>query len=485
MSSVLKGGRLRATRKDVVNFISSFEDDKRIANAIILVNEAHVIALTKSGAIERSTARRILRALKQLESKKLSNKGFEDFHVLIEENVTKRSGREIGGYLHLGKSRNDQVATAIRMTLREAILELSSRLLELEAELVRSAGKHTESVFPGYTHLQPAQPISFAHYLLANGDSLLRDNERLIEAYRRVNRSAMGAAAIAGTSIHLDRDLIARLLGFDGTVEISLDAVGSRDFVVETLSVCTLIALDLSRIAQDFIFYSSAEVSLIALPDEFTSTSSIMPQKKNPDPLELVRAKCAKVIGNLSTSAITLHGLPSGYNLDFQEITPLLWQSIDELNSCLQIVTALVPKVDVDKTISKRQYLQYTAATEVANVLVREEKIPFRTAHHAVGSAVRTALQQSKSLQDLTRADWERVVGKKIRGSTFDAVLRTLDLKRHLDYYRTKGSPNPKEMLRNVYRRNHECQRLLRTNEKLRRSLQKSAEGLRTIRDGT
>jgi argininosuccinate lyase len=291
----------------------------------------------------------------------------------------------------------------------------------------------------------------------------------------------MGAAALAGTSFPLDRTLIARLLGFDGLVEVSLDAVGSRDFALEVLCVCSLIASDLSRIAQDFIFYSSVEASLITLPDEFASTSSIMPQKKNPDPLELVRAKCAKIIGILGSGATTLHGLPSGYNLDFQEITPLLWQAIGELKSCLQIMTALVPGIRVDSAIAQRRYLEFTAATELANVLVREEKLPFRLAHRAVGSAVREALQQSKTLKDLRQEDWEKSLNRKINRRTFSLMARTLDLTKHLHVYRTKGSPNPEEMRSTISRRRLEYRALLKTNSRLRQSIQKSFRTLRKI----
>jgi len=253
MSSLLKGGRLRAANKKVTNFISSFDDDRRIARSTILINEAHVIALTKAGAISRHKARKILRALKQLEARRIPKRELEDIHVFIEENVINHAGPGIGGLLNLGKSRNDQVTTAIRITLREEILELSNNVLALANTMLRLAEKHTETVFPGYTHLQPAQPISFAHYLAANVESLLRDSHRITEVYRRINRSPMGAAALAGTSFRLNRKLIAGLLGFNGLIENSLDAVGSRDFVLETLCVCTLIALDISRISQDII----------------------------------------------------------------------------------------------------------------------------------------------------------------------------------------------------------------------------------------
>ncbi len=475
MSSILRGGRLAATRKDVVRFISSLRDDKRIAHETVLVNGAHVIALSKAKAISRSDARKLLRALRPLERRVPLREGVEDIHVLIEEFVTKHAGREVGGQLHLAKSRNDQVATAVRMVLRDELLEVSNQLLLLEEKLLRLAGKHLRSVFPGYTHLQPAQPISFAHYLLAVGDAFLRDNQRVLEAYRRVNMSPLGAGALAGSSFKVDRALEAELLGFDGIIENTLDAVSSRDFALETLSVFSITALNLSRVAQDIIFYSSADVELLAVPDEFTSTSSIMPQKKNPDPLEIIRAESAKVAGNCTTALTMMHGLPSGYNLDFQEITPLLWNSCDTLKSCLKMLARIIPGLKPDTAIAQRDYLQYTAATEIANILVREEKVPFRTAHRAVGHSVRTALEQKKTLSELTQPEWERGLRRRLSRNTLALMAKMLDLRMHIGYYRTRGSPNPKRTAPMIRSRTRRVRLLLQENAlahaKLKRSL--------------
>jgi argininosuccinate lyase len=288
----------------------------------------------------------------------------------------------------------------------------------------------------------------------------------------------MGAAALAGTSFKLDRNSIVSLLGFKELMENSLDAVGSRDFVLEALCICSLIASDLSRIAQDLIFYSSTEVGLVALPDEFTSTSSIMPQKKNPDPLELVRAKCGRIAGNLTGALAILHGLPSGYNLDFQEITPLLWQSIGELKSCLRVVTRLILRIEINKYVTARPYLQFTAATEIANVLVREEGIQFRLAHRVVGSAVRDALQQSKSLKDISKNDWEGYLRRKIKARTIYLIARALDLRKLLLAYQTKGSPNPKEMRNVILRRKKECRSLRKESMRCHKEIHEAVQTL-------
>jgi argininosuccinate lyase len=479
MSSVLKGGRLKGTRRDVVNFISSLESDKRIALSTVLVNEAHVIALVKARAIEKTDARRILRALRSLESYNFPERNAEDIHVVIEDSITKRTSKVVGGLLHLGKSRNDQVVTAIRMTLRNEIILLSDQVLGLESSLLNSAKRHIDTVFPGYTHLQPAQPISFAHYLLANGASLSRNINRLTEAYGRVNRSPMGAAALAGTSFPLNRRLIARLLGFDGLVDVSLDAVGGRDFALEILANCALIASGLSRIATDLIFYSSAEVGLVTIPDEFASTSSIMPQKKNADPLELTRAKCARIAANFNSGLSIMHGLPSGYNLDYQELTPLLWESIDELKACLRILAEIIRGIAVDRKLSSRRYLEFSAATEIANLLVRKEHLPFRTAHHLVGAVARSALIRGITFKDMKRSDWERALGRPISPSTVSSIQEALNLGRHLRMYRTSGSPNPQETKRLIAQELRACERSRTRNARSQARLQRSMQELR------
>jgi argininosuccinate lyase len=452
LSSILRGGRITRTRDDVVRFISSIQDDRRIAHSTVLVNEAHVIALAEAKVIARSDAGKLLSALKRLEKRIRFPQRVEDVHVLIEEYVTRETGPQVGGLLHIGKSRNDQVATAIRMTLREEMLNISDCLLSLERVILQLAGKHLTSLFPGYTHLQPAQPITFAHYLVSMGDSILRDNQRIVQTLSRINESPMGGGALAGTSFKIDRGLEAKLLGFQGLAENSLDAVGSRDFILETLSVLSIIATNLSRLAQDIIYYSCADVGLIEIPDEFTSTSSIMPHKKNPDPIELLRGKCACVVGNYFSAANAMHGLPSGYNLDFQEITPLAWESLDSLESCLEILIQLVPKLKLNSSAIANR-LELTTTTEVANILVRREGLSFRAAHKAVGQAVRTTLAKNVALKDLTSEDWKAAIGKPMNSATMISIGKALDPKQSIFAYKTIGSPNPRRVKQMIRRR--------------------------------
>ncbi len=458
MSSLFTGGRLSRPNLRLVDFTSSLESDARIAKATVQVNEAHVLALEKIGILSRSEAKKTLASLRRLEKGLPPRRGVEDVHLLIEEEVGRQVGTQIGGKLHTGKSRNDQVATAIRMVLREELIGLTDTVLDMEVSLLRMARRNTASLFVGYTHLQPAQPVTFAHYLLAQIDPLLRDVGRLIESLHRINLSPMGAGALAGSSFRLDRDLVARLLGFSGIVENSLDAVGSRDFVLEVLGICSILASDLARICQDLIFYSSADVGLIELPDQFASTSSIMPQKKNPDVLEVIRARCARVAGNFATAVTTLHALPTGYNLDYQELTPLLWNTLDTLKPCLEILGKLVGKLRLSRK-SFEPHIELTAATEVANALVRSSGIPFRQAHKAVGRAVRLALSRNTGLQGITHADWNGII-PNLPSAVLRDIVRATNLDLHIQAYKTKGSPNPKETSQLIRRREDQVQEL-------------------------
>ena len=479
MSNVLRSGRLGRTKDEIVRFISSVEADRRISRETVLVNMAHVMALAKAGAIGNGDAHELLQALAKMEQDPPFRKSVEDVHVLIEEHVTNGVGKDVGGRLHTGKSRNDQVATAIRIALRDELLLLSNDLIEVENRLLIVAERHTKSLFVGYTHLQPAQPVSFGHYLLSVFDALVRDSERILETYRRVNCSPLGSGAIAGSSFRLDRHLTARLLGFDGLVENSMDAIGARDFVLETLNACSLIAADLSRLAQDLIFYSSEDVGRVELPDAFTSTSSIMPQKKNPDSLEIVRARCALVAGNGASALTLMHGLSTGYNLDFQELTPLLWSSLDIVRGCLSVLSGLIPELRVTSSITGRRNLEFTAATELANAITREGKIPYRDAYRMVGQAVGLAHKENRRLKELGADEWRTLLGKSYSDTILREVGKILNLETHLERYKTIGSPNPKITAKMIATRSKQLQLRRYQVDKKRSKLAKSSRLLR------
>jgi argininosuccinate lyase len=479
MSSILKGGRLSANRADVIAFTSSLEADKRIARSTILVNEAHVMALARGKVIDKSDAKKLLRALQSLEHGIRFGKKVEDIHVLIEESVTHIVGDKIGGKLHTAKSRNDQVVTAIRMTMRSVVLELSNMMLSVETRLLLLAQKHIMSVFPGYTHLQPAQPITFSHYLLSVVDSFLRNNERLTQFYARVNKSPMGSGALAGSSFNIDRRYVARLLGFEGLIENSLDAVAGRDFVLEFIGLLSIVALDLSRLAQDLIFYSCADVGLIELPDVFASTSSIMPQKKNPDFLEVIRARMAKVTGNTMAAATLIHALSTGYNLDFQELTPFVWSSADTLASSLKILEELIPKLRLIPDSTEKASFLLTSATEIANILVRDFGFSFRDAHRSVGKAIREAVEKKQALSELGTEDWGSALGITLDDRGLSKIRKATDPVNVVKNYRTLGSPAPEETRRMIGQRTRKLTVLKRENESLRQELQSLEPKLR------
>jgi len=459
LSKLLRDARLGPKKEQVVEFISSIEADQKLFENVVRINKAHVIVMAECRILDQKKAATLLKALGEIDSSRdITGAGTEDAHMYVEESVLEAVGEEVGGDLHIGKSRNDQVSTAIRMTLRENLIQIMSALMDVQEKLLGTAEKHSETLIPGYTHTQPAQPITFAHYLLSVSDALSRDLERLMESYRRVNRSPMGAGALAGTSFPISRERMAELLGFDGIVENSLDAVGSRDFIVEAQAALTLIGLNLSRLVEDLILWSSPHFGIVELPDEFASTSSIMPQKKNPEVPEVIRARVSDVAGNLLATVMTLKSLPSGYNMDFQEITPKLWESIDSLSSSLSMLSSLIPSLTVTKRIPS-ELLDFTTSTELANMLVRKAGVSFRSAHRIVGTIVRDLVEKRLNLSDVT-SDMIRSVSSRIVGSAVtvtEADIRSsVDPKKFVEAHETKGGPCSAEVGRMLKCRSQE-----------------------------
>ena len=448
MSKLLRGGRLSSVREDVAHFTSSMKDDARLAKAVVGINKAHVVMLVEQKIIKKSDGAKLLQTLAKFSSAKLDASN-EDVHMAVEETVLKEAGEEAGGNLHIAKSRNDQVATAIRMELRNELLSLMSAVSHVQDHLVEVAEEHLNTVILEYTHLQPAQPVTFAHYLLSHYAALERDLERLQNVYSRVNLCPLGAGALATTSFPINRDRTAELLGFDGLVENSIDAVGSRDFITETLAVLTLIAVNLSRFAEDLIIWGSPDFGVVEIPDEFASTSSIMPQKKNPEVLEIIRARASHVLGDFVASAAAVKSLPSTYNLDFQEITPKLWASIQNVYASLDMLHKLLPKLKVTADVSNKANAHFVAATELANVLVQKYDVPFRTAHKVVGALVKALIEAKLIFVDATP--------KMLQKAAKDAVgikltVKAEDLKALIDPLalvkacKAKGGPAPTEV---------------------------------------
>jgi len=453
LSDLLRKGRLTSVRDDVVRFTSSIKDDVRIAEAVVKINRAHVTMLVEQGIIGREDGVKVLKALRGVKLRESYDPSLEDIHMYVEEEVFRAVGPEVGGNLHVAKSRNDQVATAIRMELRRGVIEVARALLALQEALVALAEGGVETIVIGHTHIQPAQPVTFGHHLLSYVDALERDMARIREAYSRINRSPMGAGALAGTSFPISRERVAELLGFEGLVENSVDAVGTRDFLVEALWCLSVMAVDIGRIVEDLILWSSYHFGLIELPDDFASTSSIMPQKKNPDILEVIRARMKQVIGSFITSLNTVMSLPSSYNLDFQEITPLLWRSIDQTVECTSLLARLVPHLEVrEETAVRKAAESLSTSTELANLMVRKYHVPFRTAHMIVGAVTRHLVDKEEGrpsalTSELVESTARSVAGLELRMDE-DEIRSSLDPVGFVRAHKTRGGPAPEEVER-------------------------------------
>jgi argininosuccinate lyase len=445
MSKTLRGGRLNSKRDDVAEFTSSIKDDARLSGAVININKAHVIMLMEQKIIQPQDASKLLKALSGKLDLKMDAFS-EDVHMAVEEAVLQQTGSEVGGNMHIGKSRNDQVATAIRMELRKKLLDLMLSVLKMQQSLAETAEKHIEIVILGYTHLQPAQPVTFAHYLLARFDQLERDLQRLQNAYVRVNLCPMGAGALATTSFPINRQRIAELLGFDDVAENSIDAVGSRDFILETLATLTITAIDLSQLAEDLLVWSSFDFAVLELPDDFASTSSMMPQKKNAEVPEVIRARASHVLSDFVAAATAMKAMPSTYNLDFQEVTPKLWEAVENVDRSLNMLAALIPNLKVQSDVSEKALKSFVAATEVANMLVRKYSVPFRSAHKIVGALVKTLIESKRTFKDATPELLQKVardtVGITLSVKAAD-IAESVDLKEIIASYNVTGGPAP------------------------------------------
>jgi len=451
MSELLRKGRLSSARRDVVEFTSSIKADEKILRHVVSINKAHVVMLVEQGVINKDDGSKILDALAKLDKGIEPSPDAEDAHVAVEEQVFEDVGEGVGGNLNLAKSRNDQVTTAIRMNLREEILSLIEAILRVQEALIQKSEEHLGTIIPGYTHLQPAQPVTFAHYLIAHSDAMGRNLERLQEAYRRVDLCPMGAGALATTSFPINRERVADLLGFDRVLENSLDAVTARDFALEVLAILSITGVDVARFVEDLILWSTAEFGLIELPDEFAFTSSIMPQKKNPDVLEVIRARMSLILGDLVASAATLKGLPSAYNLDYQEITPRLWGAINSAKDCLEMLAKIMPDLKVNPGLSDKPAFGFLTSTEFANMLVRNHNVPFRTAHKIVGTVVRVLIEEGKSLSDATPALLAEV-SQKTAGLQLkvkkEEISNAVELQNFVESHKARGGPSKVEVKR-------------------------------------
>ncbi|MBW8078092.1 MAG: argininosuccinate lyase [Gallionella sp.] len=396
----------------VKRYTASIGFDHKLAMFDIQGSLAHAQMLSACGIIAEQDLIDIQRGLAQIKTEILAGEfswslDFEDVHLNIEKRLTALVG-DAGKRLHTGRSRNDQVATDVRLYLRDAIDELMKLIAALQSALLDLAEHHTLTIMPGFTHLQVAQPISFAHHLMAYFEMLKRDAERLRDTRRRVNRLPLGAAALAGTSYPIKREMVAELLGFEGVCENSLDAVSDRDFAIEFTAAGALIMTHLSRFSEELILWMNPRVGFIDIADRFCTGSSIMPQKKNPDVPELVRGKTGRVNGHLVALLTLMKGQPLAYNKDNQEDKEPLFDTVDTLTQTLRIYADMITGIQVKPEAMRNAALQgYATATDLADYLVKKG-VPFRDAHEAVALAVRFAEQRGCDLSEIDLAELQK-----------------------------------------------------------------------------
>lgn len=438
-----------------LDYVSSVSDDAEIAFYDIIGSQAHSIMLYENKIITKNEVTKILLALEKLKKEKFEKKSdSEDIHELIESLVIKIAGLASGGKIHTARSRNDQVSLDIRMKIRDDINILCKCLLDTIETLVSLAQSHQKTVMPLYTHLQQAQAGVFSHYLLAYADSLFRDFDRLYATYGRVNENPLGAGPIGGTSIPIDRQSTARMLGFSGIIENSIDATSTRDFAAEYVAAGAILMTNLSRISEDFAIWSTSEFSFIELSDEFTSPSSVMPQKKNPDILELTRGKTAQVIGYLTSILSTVKGLSSGYNRDLQQIKSSIWSTSKISISALLIIKPMLMTITVNKEQMKKATENgYLIALDLAEKLV-QKGIPFRTSHKIIGQLVQTASFSKKPLSKLTSFDVKNAVkGTSVDSKFLIEIIKSTTINSSLQNRISQGSSGISEQKRMIENR--------------------------------
>jgi argininosuccinate lyase len=400
-------GRFREkTHPDVETFTASLASDFRLADYDVQGSLAHCRALGRAGILSKGEVATLVEGLERVRAEFADGRfpvrsEDEDIHMAVERRLTELIG-PLGGKLHTGRSRNDQVTLDTRLYLRDALRKLDGEIHRFQRVLLEKAEVYLDVVMPGYTHLQRAQPVLFAHHLLAYLEMLSRDRARLSDARKRLDVMPLGSGALAGTNFAIDRDYLAKLLGFANISQNSLDAVSDRDFALETVAGLAILMMHLSRLSEELILWASQEFQFVELPDGFCTGSSMMPQKKNPDVPELVRGKTGRVYGDLITLLTVLKGLPLSYNRDLQEDKPPLFDALDTVDASIKVLTGLMEGLTVNRgVVARAAESWYMLATELADYLVTRG-VPFREAHATAGRAIRYCLDQQKDLRRLT-----------------------------------------------------------------------------------
>jgi argininosuccinate lyase len=433
------GGRFtEKTAPAAETFSASIHFDKRLYRYDIAGSKVHAKMLAKTGLLSPSELELILKGLTEIESE-IESQVFafrdelEDIHMNIEKALVEKVG-QAGEKLHTARSRNDQVALDMRLYLRDVCRNLSVLISDLQKGFVSLARKYLGACMPGYTHLQRAQPVLLSHHLLAYYEMFSRDKDRLGDCLKRINVLPLGSGALAGTSLPIDREFVARELGFSGVSANSMDAVSDRDFMVEFLAACSLIQVHLSRFSEELVLWTSQEFNFVEIADRFCTGSSIMPQKKNPDIPELVRGKSGRVVGNLMALLTMLKGLPLTYNRDLQEDKEPVFDTVDTVSQSLAVVVELLSGLSFNRDVLERATEKgFMTATDLAEYLVRKN-VPFRQAHAVVGGAVAYCLANGKELTDLTLPELQ-----EFSDSIAEDVFEVLRVEGSINSRRTQG----------------------------------------------
>lgn len=449
----LWGGRFEEEMEaEVEAFTQSLAVDARMVVEDLWGSEAHALMLARQGIITEEDLRRILEALERARSEYAAGTWelrpeLEDVHMNVERYVIDHAGEEYGGKLHTARSRNDQVLTAARLYIRRQILATEERVLALQEALLDLAAAHLETVMPGYTHTQHAQPITLGFWASGHASALARDLVRLARAYETVNRNPLGACALAGTSFPIDREFTAELLGFDGLQEHALDVTSSRDFILEPLSALAILMSQLSRLAEEVVWWSTYEFRFFEVAEAYSSGSSIMPQKKNPDVAELTRGKAGAVFGRLMQVLTVVKGLPLGYHRDLQEDKPALWAAFDEVQQALGVMAGTIRTLTVHPDrLAELAAANFATATELANHLVRAHHLPFRRSHEIVGQVVRALIAEGRTLTAYERV--QELLGKQGIQETVEGLQALLDPLRCVQAHTSRGGTAPVEVER-------------------------------------
>ncbi len=443
------GGRFAMSPAEIMQEINaSIHFDKRLAPQDIRGSKAHAAMLADAGIITKADAKEIAKGLDQvlaeIEAGKFNfSRALEDVHMNVESRLKDLIG-QAAGRLHTARSRNDQVATDFRLYVRDQIDGIDEALAGVQRALVAKAETHAATVMPGFTHLQPAQPVTFGHHMLAYVEMLSRDRGRFQDARKRLNESPLGSAALAGTSFPIDRHMTAEALGFDRPMANSLDGVSDRDFVLETLAAATITAIHFSRLAEEIVIWMTPQFGFVKLSDKFTTGSSIMPQKRNPDAAELARAKVGRIAGAFQSLAIVMKGLPLAYSKDMQEDKEVTFDALESLKLVIAAMAGMVADLEpVPDALRAAAGRGYSTATDLADWLVRELKMPFRDAHHVTGSIVKVAEAKGLDLEALPLADMQKIE-PRITKAAFSVLSVENSVKSRVSY----GGTAPQNVLK-------------------------------------